>query len=347
MSTTQLAAAPESAEKDTGRRPLRYRYPLGAMILRRILAGIATVFAASALVYAAIMVLPGDVATVILGRNATPERIAEVEAQLNLDAPVYERYFQFLGDLFTGNLGYSTAGLVQGVQIPVADIIGPAFANSAVLAAVTMILFIPLALGLGLLTGIRAYKPTDHVVSMTSLAISALPEFLVASALITIFFSWLGWLPPISAIPAGDVALSHPDMMALPVLTLLTVSLAFGSRMLRATVIDVMAQDYVTMARLSGFPAREVIRKYVLPNSLVSTVQIFAQQLQYLIGGIIVVEAVFNYPGIGSTLVRAIAVRDTQEIVVIATILAATYILINLVADLICIVLDPKIRTAV
>jgi peptide/nickel transport system permease protein len=124
-------------------------------------------------------------------------------------------------------------------------------------------------------------------------------------------------------------------------------SLSFGSRLLRATVIDVMAQDYVTMARLSGFSTRHVLTRYVLPNSLVPVIQIFAQQIQYLIGGMIVIETVFNYPGIGTALVRAIAVRDTQETVVIATILAALYILINLIADVICIVLDPKTRTSV
>ena len=325
---------------------LRHRYPLALLIVRRILAGVVTLLVATVLIFLALLVLPGDVAAVVLGRNATPELLAQVQQQLGTGEPLYRRYLTFLSHLVTGDLGESTAGLVQGVHTPLSTVVGPAFANSAILAAVTMILFVPMALGLGLWSGVRAYHRADHIISMTSLAIGALPEFLAATALITVFFSWLGWLPPISSIPEGSSPLAHPELITLPILTLLIVSLAFGSRMLRSAVIDVMAQDYVVLARLAGFSERHVLRKYVLPNALIPTIQIFAQQLQYLIGGIIVVEAVFNYPGIGSALVRGIAVRDTQEVLVIATILAAVYITINLVADVVCILLDPKIRTA-
>jgi peptide/nickel transport system permease protein len=344
--TTAAVEPPVALDNVQRRSALRHRYPLGFLIGRRILAGVATLFVATILIFLALLVLPGDVAAVVLGRNATPELLAQVQQQLGADAPLYQQYFRFLGNLLTGDLGESTAGLVQGVHTPLSTVVGPAFANSAILAAITMILFVPLALGLGLWSGVRAYRQADHIISMTSLAISALPEFLAATALITVFFSWLGWLPPISSIPEGSSPLAHPELIALPILTLLIVSLAFGSRMLRAAVIDVMAQDYVAMARLAGYSEHHVLRKYVLPNALIPTIQIFAQQLQYLIGGIIVVEAVFNYPGIGSALVRGIAVRDTQQVLVIATILAAVYIAINLIADVICILLDPKIRTA-
>jgi peptide/nickel transport system permease protein len=345
MSTATVGPAAD-AHMSTPRLSLRHRYPLAFHIGGRVGAGAVTLLVATVLIFLALLVLPGDVASVVLGRNATPELLAQVQEQLGTNTPLYQRYFTFLGNLLTGDLGESTAGLVQGVHTPLSSVVWPAFANSAILAAVTMILFVPMALGLGLWSGVRAYQTADHVISTTSLAISALPEFLAATALITVFFSWLGWLPPISAIPEGSSPLEHPTLIALPILTLLTVSLAFGSRMLRAAVIDVMAQDYVVMARLGGFSEGHVLRKYVLPNALVPTIQIFAQQLQYLIGGIIVVESVFNYPGIGSLLVRAIAVRDTQEVLVIATILAAVYIAINLIADVICILLDPKIRTA-
>lgn len=347
MTANLLNFPPRAARPRAERRKISHQYPLTTLLLRRIAAGVVTLIVASMLIYAAILVLPGDVAQVILGKNATPDRVAAIEAQLHGSAPFYERYWLFIRGLFTGDLGMSTAGLVQGVDRPVASIIGPALGNSLTLAAITMVLFVPMALGLGLLTGVRAGKATDHAVSLTSLAISSMPEFLLGTAMITIFFSQLGWLPPVSAIPEGSSPLSNLNLLVLPIATLLVAALAFGSRMLRATVIDVLAQDYVTMARLNGFSERDVLRKYVLPNALVPTIQIFAQQLQYLIGGIIVVESVFNYPGIGNTLVRAIAVRDTQEVVVIATILAAAYIAINLVADLICIVLDPKVRTAV
>jgi peptide/nickel transport system permease protein len=350
MSTSNsVVVQPDTNEPkvDAPRPALRYRYPLATLILRRLVAGIATVLAASILIYLAILVLPGDVASVVLGRNATPDRVAEVHQQLGLDRPIWERFASFLGGFLSGDFGESTAGLVQGTHIDVAHVVLPALGNSGILALITMILFIPLTLGLGLLTGVKAYRPVDHVTSMATLAVSSLPEFLAASALIAVFFSWLGWLPPISSIPEGATPFDHPAVIVLPILTLLLLSLSFGSRLLRATVIDVMAQDYVTMARLSGFSTRHVLTRYVLPNSLVPVIQIFAQQIQYLIGGMIVIETVFNYPGIGTALVRAIAVRDTQETVVIATILAALYILINLIADVICIVLDPKTRTSV
>ena len=326
-------------------RRLRDSHPLAMYLVRRIGAGVISIVVASILVYLAILVLPGDVAQLVLGKNATPDRVAAINAQINGDAPVWTRYLTFMGDFLRGDLGYSTAGLVQGVQTPISGLIKPAFSASTILAAITLVLFIPVMLALGLLAGLKSGSKRDTVISVGSLAISSLPEFLVGTVLITIFFGQLNVLPPVSDIPPGESVLGHPKSLVLPIATLLLVSLAFGSRMLRASVAEVMNQDYVLTARINGYSERDIVRKYVLPNALIPTIQIVAQQMQYLIAGIIVVESVFNYPGIGNTLVRAILVQDTQEITVIAMILATLYIGINLAADLICVLLDPKVRT--
>jgi peptide/nickel transport system permease protein len=154
-------------------------------------------------------------------------------------------------------------------------------------------------------------------------------------------------LPPISPITPGETPFTHPDELVMPVLTLLCVSIAFGTRLVRASTIQVLREEYVAMARLNGYSERRVIVRYALRNALAPSVQVCAQMIQYLIGGIIITESVFNYPGIGSALVQAVSIRDTEETSVIAVILAAIYILVNIVADLVVVVLVPKLRTQV
>lgn len=325
----------------------RLGHPLGTYIGRRVLAGIVTVFVASVLIFLAITVLPGNVIEIVLGKNATADRVAALTQQLNGGRPAWERYLRFLGNLVSGNLGYSTAGLVQGDETRLSSIVGPAVGHSAALAIITLILFVLMMLALGLFAGLKAGTARDSAISVTSLGISALPEFLIGTVLIEIFFDKLGWLPPISSIQSGNSVFSDPKALVLPIATLLLVSLAFGSRQLRASVAEIVSQDYVMTARINGYGETSIIRKYVLPNALAPSVQIIAQQMQYLIAGIIVVESVFNYPGIGRSLVNAISVQDTQEILVISTILATIYIAINVVADVVCVLLDPRVRTTI
>ena len=326
---------------------LRHRFPLTFYALRRVLAGIVTVLIASILIFAAITLLPGNVAEIILGKNATPQSVATIEHQLNQGLPAWERYTHFLGNLANGDLGYSTAGLVQGEKVSVGSIIGPAFGHSAVLAVITMLLYIPMVLILGLVAGMRAGSKRDTAISVTSLAISSLPEFLVGTLLIVTFFYKLGLLPPVSTIEPGGTPFSNVNILVLPVLTLLLVSLAFGSRVLRACVADIVSQDYVVLARIHGYKKRRIVLRYVLPNALPPTVQLMAQQLQYLIGGLVVVESVFDYPGIGTALVNAISVHDVQVVMVISLILAAFYVFVNVVADVVAILLDPRVRTTI
>jgi peptide/nickel transport system permease protein len=347
---TVLELPPDSpgSEQVSAPRPKqdRRRHPLLAYVVKRVMAGLATLFVASVLIFASIQVLPGDVIAVVLGRNATPERAAQVRAELGLDTNVVQRYLDYLWSFLHGDFGQSTAALVQGSTVQVMDIVRPALSNSLILAIIVLVLFIPLSALLGAVSGLRAGRGVDHVVSSATLAVGALPEFLIGTVLIAIFFTQLGWFPPTSSVGPGESPLGDPVRLVLPVLTLLLVSMAFGARLLRASIIEVLCQEYVTIARLNGYSERRILFKYVLPNALVPSIQILAQQIQYLLGGIVVVESVFNYPGIGAELVRAIAVRDVQEIMVIATILSIAYILINIIADVVCVLLDPKVRTS-
>lgn len=336
-----------ASQQQLGQPRLRHRFPLAFYAARRVFAGGVTVLVASVLIFAAVTLLPANVVEIILGRNSTPQNVATIEHQLNQGLPAWERYIHFLGNLLSGNLGYSTAALVQGQKTTVASIIGPALAHSAVLAAITMVLFIPMVLILGLLSGLKAGSARDTAISVTSLAISSLPEFLVGTLLIAVFFERLGLLPPVSSLQPGESPLSHVTVLVLPVATLLLVSLAFGSRVLRASVAEIVSQDYVTLARIHGYKKRSIVLRYVLPNALPPTIQLVAQQLQYLIGGLVIVESVFNYPGIGTALVNAISVHDVQVVMVVSTILAAVYVLINVVADIVAILLDPRVRTTI
>jgi peptide/nickel transport system permease protein len=314
-------------------------------VIKRLGAALVTLLAVSILVFLATEILPGDAASAILGRNATPENLAEVQALMGLDRPAVERYFDWLGGLLTGDLGNSAAGYAQGGELPIWDDVRSKLANSFVLAAITTVLMVPLALLLGVAAALRAERPADHAISVSSLAVISLPEFVIGSLLILAFFSWLDVLPPVSLIPPGTSPLAEPEKLVLPVLTLLGVTLAASIRMVRAGMIEVLATDYVQMARLNGFRERLVIRRYALRNALAPSVQVFAQNIQFLIGGIIVTEFLFNYPGLGKELVDAVSIRDVREVQSLAILIAAFYIGVNLVADLIVLLLVPKLRT--
>ena len=218
--------------------------------------------------------------------------------------------------------------------------------NSVILASVTLILFVPLCLLLGTTSALRAGRKVDHAISVPALVASAMPEFLVGTLLIVVFFTQLNLFPPVAEIGPGETPFTHPNALVLPVLTLLSVSLALGVRLVRASMIEVLKADYVRMARLNGQPERRVVLRYALRNALGPGIQAVAQTSQYLLGGIIITESVFNYPGIGNKLVQAVQLRDIQEIGVIAMILATTYITINILADLAVMLVVPKLRTS-
>ncbi len=336
---TEIAAPSPAA------RPLRRRRPLLGFLARRALAAVATLFVVSILVFAGTEILPGDAAGAVLGRTATPAQLEEMRALMGLDRPAHERYLDWLAGLLRGDLGNSAAGYAAGAESPIWNEIDGKIANSLTLAAITALLMVPLALLLGVLAAVRAGRTTDHAISVSSLAVISLPEFIIGSLLVLVFFSWLDVLPPVSLVTPGESPLEHPKALVLPVVTLLGASLAASIRMVRAGMVEVLSSDYVQTARLNGLPESMVVRRYALRNALAPSVQVFAQNIQYLVGGIVVTEYLFSYPGLGKELVDAVAIRDVREVQSVALLVAAVYVGLNILADLLVVLLVPKLRT--
>ena len=311
----------------------------------RLVGGVAALLAASVLIFAGVEVLPGSPASAVLGRNASPAAVRILTHRMRLDRPAYVRYSDWLAGFVHGSLGDSAVALAQGTtHAPIWPLISGSLKNSAILAAIAALVMIPLSLGLGALAAVRAGRLTDHLISLGSLAGVSVPEFVIGSLLVALFFVGLHLLPPVAIVPPGADPLSHPKQLVLPVLTLLFASLAGGIRMVRAGTFEVLQMEYVQAARLNGLSERRVLLRYALRNALAPSVQVLAQNLQYLVGGVIVVEAVFAYPGIGSQLVNAVQVRDVTVVQSVAMLIAVVYVLINLFADLIVILLVPKLR---
>jgi peptide/nickel transport system permease protein len=266
--------------------------------------------------------------------------------KLDLDHPLVDRYSRWLSGFSHGDLGLSAAGTVgnNAQETITAEISGP-LANSAELAGVTIVLLIPLSLALGVLLATRAGKPVDHLISTLSLGGISLPEFVTATLLIVLFAGTLGWLPAVSLIDPGKGPLDSPQILVLPVATLLIATLAQAVRMVRAGMIEALRSDYVRAARLGGVPEGRVLWGYALRNALAPSVQVLALCIQYLVGGIVITETVFGYPGLGSLLVNAVNLRDTPTVQSIALLLAAVYIGLNILADLLVVYLVPKLRT--
>ena len=318
--------------------------PVLAFLGRRILGAIAALLVASVVIFVALNILPGNPASVILGRNATPAAERVLTQRMQLDRPATTRYFDWLGGFVHADLGVSAVSLAQGQRASVWHQISGPLKNSAILAAIAALFMIPLSIGLGVIGPIFAGKPVDHIISISSLAAIALPEFVTGSLLIGIFFVWLDWLPPVALVPPGGSPLDNPSELVLPVLTLLFASLAAGVRMVRAGMTEVLQTEYVQTARLNGVGERRVLSRYALRNALAPSVQVLAQNLQWLIGGIIITENVFAYPGIGTQLVNAVQTRDVTVVQSVAMLIAVVYVVINLLADLIVMLLVPKLR---
>jgi peptide/nickel transport system permease protein len=321
------------------------RRPVLSFLLRRLAAAVATLLVVSILVFVGTEVLPGDAAGAVLGRTATPEQLAEMQHLMGLDRPAYVRYLDWLGGLLTGDLGNSAAGYAAGGVSPIWEQISPKVGNSFVLAALTAALMVPISVALGVAAAVRAGRALDHVVSIATLAIISLPEFIIGSLLVLAFFSWLDVLPPVSLVPPGTSPLARPEALVLPVLTLLGASVAASIRMVRAGMVEALGAEYVTMARLNGLRERVVVSRYALRNALAPSVQVLAQNIQYLVGGIVVTEYLFNSPGLGKELVDAVAIRDVREVQSVAVLIAAFYIVVNIVADLLVVLLVPKLRS--
>ena len=310
-------------------------------ILRRLLLGIVVLILVSILVFLATQALPGDPARAILGRSATPASLAALRRQLHLDQPVFTQYWTWITGLLHGNLGRSLAA-----QEPVSTLLAPKLVNSAVLVALAAVLSIPLSIAIGAWAAFRREKAFDQASSNLLLAAAALPEFVVGLVLVILFATTvLHVLPAVSTVPPGSRPWNNWLALVLPTLTLVIAVAPYVARIMRASMIEVLESDYVEMARLKGLPERTVLIRHALPNALGPVFQVIALNLAYLAGGIILVEVVFNYTGIGSATAEAVVNHDLPVIQALAILLAAVYVVLNLLADLATILVTPKLRT--
>ena len=312
---------------------------LTVLVARRLALGGLVLLVVSAVVFIATEVLPGDVARAILGQGATPELVANVRERLGLDEPAHLRYFTWLGNLLAGHLGTS---LANGADI--ADMIGDRVVNTMLLAGVTAVLAVPLAVGLGLLCALRPNGTVDRSISTVSLTLISVPDFLVAIVLVTIFAVHLGWLPAIANLRPGQAPAVVARMLALPVAVLLFTVLAHMIRMTRTAVIDILATPAIEMAILKGVGRWRLLVVHALPNALAPIANVVALNLAFLISGIVVIETLFNIAGLGRLMVEAVTTRDVPVVQACAMIFCSVYVVLNLVADVVAIVANPRLR---
>jgi peptide/nickel transport system permease protein len=285
--------------------------------------------------------LLGDPARAILGRDATPDRLAALQKQLNLDSSKVGQYFHWLGGLFKGDLGTSLAS-----SQPVSSVLGSRIANSAVLVILAAVISVPISIAIGSYAALRREKPFDTVTSNVMLVLAARPEVVVAVLLVILLSTNVfHLLPAISPVPPGTHAWDYPDELVMPVATLVIAVAPYVSRIMRASMIEVLESDYVEMARLKGLPERTVLIRHALPNAIGPVFQVIAINLAYLAGGVVVIESVFNYPGIGLALVDAVNNHDIPVVQALAMLIAAVYVVLNLLADVATILVTPRLRT--
>lgn len=326
-------------------RPARH-HPVLRFLASRVATGVATLFVASVVVFLATEALPGNPASMVLGRNATPTAVHALTVRLGLNHSLISQYGHWLWGALHGNLGNSASQIAQGAtSAPISTMIGSPLENTAILAGLTIVFMVPISLALGVIAGLKARRTADHLISAAAIALGGIPEFVFGSVLLLIFFTALHVLPPVALVPPGTSPLSNVRALVLPVATLLVVTCSWGIRQIRSGVVETAGQRFVTMARLNGYTGGRIVWRYIVRNSVAVSVQVLALNIQYLFGGIIVVEWLFSYPGLGQLLVQAVNARDFREVQAIAMLIAAFYIVVNILADLLVVFLVPKLRT--
>ena len=312
---------------------------LTTLIGRRLLIGVFILLVVSVLVFAGTEILPGDVATAILGQSATPELVALIRERLGLDDPVYLRYLHWLGGLVTGNLGTS---LVNGADL--SGEVGVRLFNTFFLALLTASVAVPLSIVLGLLSALKPNGALDRTISTVTLALISLPDFLTAIILVTLFAVTWKFFPAIVNIRSDDGITDIMHALVLPVATLVFAVLAHMVRMTRTVVLNVLTSPPIEMALLKGIPRWRILIVHALPNALAPIVNVIALNLAYLIAGIVVIETLFNVLGLGRFTVESVQNRDIPAVQVCAMIFCAVYVLLNLLADVISIIANPRLR---
>ena len=337
---TTLAQQPAPAGSDAPARPYRTGGTLLPLLARRIVAGVFTLFAVSVIVFAATQVLPGNAASAVLGQSATPTRLAQLEAQMHLDRSAVAQYLSWIGGILHGNPGTS---LVANQSV--ASIVLPRVLASAALVILAAIIGITIGVVGGVLAAARRDGVLDQAMSIGSLVVTALPEFVVALLLVVGFATTIfRVLPAVSIIAPGQSVLASPSELILPVATLVIVIVPYIFRMMRGAMLEALESDFVEMARLKGLSVRRVLFVHALPNALAPVIQVIGLTLLYLAGGIVVVEFVFNFRGLGQGLVNAVTTRDIPTIQFLVLILAAFYVVVNIVTDVLVLLVSPRRR---
>lgn len=315
---------------------------MSRLIGRRLLIGLVVLFVVSLLVFAASLLLPGDAAQAILGRTASPDRLAALRAQMHLDQPAAQRYLTWLGDLFTGSLGNSLAN-----GQPVGQLIAYRLGNSGILLLCSAVIATPVSILIGTWSALRRGRALDNAFSTSSLVLASLPEFVIGILLILVFSTTLlHWFPAVALVSESRSMWSQASVLVLPTVTLVLAVSPYISRMMRATMIEVLDSEYVQQARLKGLPERVVLLRHALPNGIGPVAQVIALQLAWLAGGVVIVEYLFRYPGVGQGIVDAVTNRDLPTLQALVMLIAFVYVVFNLLADVVSIVSNPRLRTA-
>ena len=309
------------------------------LIARRVMLGLITLIAISILVFAGTEILPGDVAGAVLGQSVTAETKAAWRERLGLDRPVSVRYFEWLGNILTGDLGNSFA-----TDYPVAEIVKIRLWNTLFLAVVTTLVAVPISVALGLLSAAFPDGWFDRTTSIVSLFLISVPEYLIAILLVMAFAVHWNLFPALTYTTEFQSLGEAARALTLPVTTLVVAMLAHIVRMTRAAVLDVLRSSYIEMAILKGAGKSRIILRHALPNALAAIVNVVALNIGYLISGVVIIEVVFSYPGLGRLMVDSVAVRDMPLIQITAMFFCAAYISLNIIADVIAIVSNPRLR---
>ena len=309
------------------------------LIAQRLGLGALTLLAASVLIFAGTEILPGDLASAILQNSATPENVAELRAELGLNRPASVRYVEWLGNAAKGDLGVSLAN-----HRDVAEELTPRVKNTLFLALYAALIAVPLAVGLGLAAAIWQGSAYDRVVNFVTLLTISVPEYLVGYLLVKYLSVRLGWFPSLANVTPDTPILQRFDLAFLPMVTLVLVVVAHMMRMTRASVLQIMASPYIEMAFLKGLPKSRVVVRHAFPNALAPIISVIALNMAYLIVGVVVVEAVFVYPGLGQLMVDAVSKHDVPVVQACGLIFAAAFILLNMTADILSIMSNPRLR---
>ena len=309
-----------------------------SMLAKRLSLGALTLFVVSLIIFLGVSLLPGDAAQAMLGQAATADTVAALRARMGLDLPAHTRYINWLGGILRGDFGVSVANNRE-----IADLIGVRFANTLFLALMSAVIAIPIALMLGLLAALYRNSFYDRAVNVLTLSSISTPEFFVAYILILAFAVNLGWFPSFANVNANMPFAERVYACILPALTLTLVVVAHMMRMTRAAIINLLASPYIEMAALKGIPRRRIIVHHALPNAWAPIINVVVINLAYLIVGVVVVEVVFVYPGLGQLLVDSVQRRDLPVVQACSLVFAATYVLLNLTADILSILTNPRL----